>query len=51
MAWSEAAGKPGAASSIPIKVGKESVFQYWTGDMTNLTFHHKQRLECALLAY
>lgn len=38
MAWSEAAGKPGAASSIPIKVGKESVFQYWTGDMTNLTF-------------
>ena len=38
MAWSDAAGKPGAASSIPIKVGKESVFQYWTGDMTNLTF-------------
>lgn len=38
MAWSEAAGKPGAASSIPIKVGKESVFQYWTGDMTNLNF-------------
>lgn len=38
MAWSDAAGKPGAASIIPIKVGKESVFQYWTGDMTNLTF-------------
>ncbi len=38
MAWSDAAGKPGAASSIPIKVGKESVFQYWTGDMTNLNF-------------
>ncbi len=38
MAWSEAAGKPGAASNIPIKVGKESVFQYWTGDVTILNF-------------
>lgn len=38
MAWSDAAGKPGAASNIPIKVGKESVFQYWTGDMTVLNF-------------
>ena len=38
MAWGEAAGKSGAASNIPIKVGAESVFQYWTGPITNLNF-------------
>ena len=38
MAWGEAAGKPGAASSISLKVGQESVFQYWTGTETNLHF-------------
>ncbi len=38
MCWSEAIGKSGESSSIPIKVGKESVMQYWTGPMTELNF-------------
>lgn len=41
MCWSDALGKHGEASNIPIKVRSESIIQYWTedpqGNNTNLS--------------
>lgn len=38
MCWSEAIGTSGKTSKLPIRIGKESVLQYWTGPLTELNF-------------
>ncbi len=39
MAWGEAVGKPGMTSNVPIRVGSETVVQYWVGDESYLHFY------------